>query len=194
MTSVKLIIQNLLSTNVDTFLTLRNCRKSSYESFRIAAIDDAGLTLKQSTHDIQEGANDEPNMVRQEYEDLEILLAGREAETTSKAKAGSCALVPGQGLQTPHSSNSTPICSFCSRDHYLLRCPDYIVLDVRLGFNHVCERKLVSIVFWLVIKLEIANSDQIFFEDLKVASTNITDWSIIIWRLDYVPLKFDEST
>ena len=126
----------------DTFLTLRSCLKSSYESFRIAAIDDAGLTLKQSTHDIQEGANDEPNMVRQEYEDLEILLAGREAETTSKAKAGACALVPGQGLQTPHSSNSTPICSFCSRDHYLLRCPDFIVLDVRLRFNHVCERKL----------------------------------------------------
>ena len=42
----------------DTFLTLRNCLKSSYESFHIAAIDDAGLTLKQSTHDIQEGAND----------------------------------------------------------------------------------------------------------------------------------------
>ena len=126
----------------DTFLTLRDYLKSRYESFRLAAIADAGLTLKQSTHNIQEGANDEPNMVRQDSEDLEILLAGREAETTSKVKGGACALPPGQGLQTPRSSSSTPVCSFCSRDHYLWRCPDFTVLDVKLRFNHVREKKL----------------------------------------------------
>ena len=126
----------------DTFLTLRDYLKSRYESFRLAAIADAGLTLKQSTHNIQEGANDEPNMVRQDSEDLEILLAGREAETTSKVKGGACALPPGQGLQTPRYSSSTPVCSFCSRDHYLWRCPDFTVLDVKLRFNHVREKKL----------------------------------------------------
>ena len=34
----------------DTFLTLRDYLRSRYESFRLAAIADAGLSLKQSSH------------------------------------------------------------------------------------------------------------------------------------------------
>ena len=129
----------------DTFLTLRDYLRSRYESFRLAAIADVGLSLKQSTHRIQEEVLPEVKGDQSMAcfpEDLEILLAGREAEMVSKAKERANALPISQGLPTTRAAGSGPSCSFCSKDHFVWRCPDFALLDVKLRFAHVREKRL----------------------------------------------------
>ena len=122
----------------DTFLTLRDYLRSRYESFRLAAIADAGLSLKQSSH-ILEG-----NVLTtdQNDEDSEVLLASREAEAISKSRTGENSLAQRTENNIPTVSRKSPTCSFCSKDHYIWRCPEFTLADVKLRYTHVRDKRL----------------------------------------------------
>jgi len=128
----------------DTFLTIRDYLRARYESFRLAQIADSGLSLRQSSHNVLEGAswNEGTNFDQnQEAEDFEILLAGREVEEAKRVDAR--VNTPGQKNENSAAPTSrTPICSFCSKDHYIWRCPDFTMIDVKLRYAHVREKRL----------------------------------------------------
>lgn len=127
----------------DTFLTLRDYLRSRYESFRLAAIADAGMPLKQSTHHAEEDWEQEKaRFYQDDPSGTEALFAGSEVKMTAKAQEGAHALTQSQGSSNAQHSSYNPLCSFCSKNHYIWKCPDFAVLDVKLRFEHVKEKKL----------------------------------------------------
>jgi len=139
----------------DTFLTLRDFLRSRYESLRLAAIADVGMPLKQTTQTVQEDLDSRQfswSKAQQDAEDLEVLLASREAVEPARAEAGVKTPSPGANAPGQNSvSQATKlteiglvnhVCSYCSRDHPIWRCMDFKMLDVRLRYEHVREKKL----------------------------------------------------
>ena len=141
----------------DTFLTVRDYLKSRYESFRLAAIADVGLSLKQSTHNVQEEKFTEPSHAFHadvEPEDQEIAWASLEAEAAGRAGVKTLAggrggvgssnsATPDQRTTRPSgAANSLPTCSYCSKTHYLWRCQDFALLEVKTRYAHVREKRL----------------------------------------------------
>jgi len=141
----------------DTFLTVRDYLKSRYESFRLAAIADVGLSLKQSSHNIQEEQFVERSSGypgRDEEEEQEIAWASQGADASTKAGvkplAGSQGGVGSSNSATPDSrtarpsgaTKSPPVCSFCSKAHYVWWCPDFQQTEVKNRYTHVREKRL----------------------------------------------------
>ena len=133
----------------DTFLTLRDFLNSRYESLRLAAIANAGLSLRHSTNSVEEDLGvglRSAERSQQDAEDREILLASRESEAFAKARELSKTTAQSiENRSSPPSRESGAVnyaCSFCSKDHPIWRCADFKMLDVRLRYEHVREKKL----------------------------------------------------
>jgi hypothetical protein len=105
--------------------------------------------LKHSTKSVEEDLGvglRSAERSQQDAEDQEILLASRESKAIAKARELSKTTMQSlENCSSPPCRESGAVnyaYSFCSKDHPIWRCADFKMLDVRLRYEHVREKKL----------------------------------------------------